>query len=338
MSLLQTNNTTTSSTSTITTICYNSNGLKENGRKADLVNGYRLWMDMVDPTASEIAKVQKEYNLDNDTINLIKQKAKRPQVRLLDDYIFTIVLDIQYKTLKQLVVNGIYMYVGKDWLITIHCSNIDLVSSIKHIFEKKNKKLIDLSINALYYTIINEVIGKYEQLLTSIELTITDFEQRSLYKKPSKVMLSYLEVVTRQIILLRRHFWYTRDILNLLTHTQKDKVEEIKYLQIAYDDISQLIELMESYGDTINSTRDLYLANVSLQLNDTMRILTIFSVILLPLTLITGVYGMNGFDLAKINEVPSGFVIVTIFMVIISVLLLLFFKQKQWLFNKEMEV
>ena len=72
--------------------------------------------------------------------------------------------------------------------------------------------------------------------------------------------------------------------------------KEIRYLQIAYEDINQLIELIESYQDTINSTRDLYLANVSLQLNDTMRILTIFSVILLPLTLIAGIYGMNGLD------------------------------------------
>ena len=58
------------------------------------------------------------------------------------------------------------MFVGKDWLITIHSSNIDLVSSIKYIFEQKNKKLKGSNIDALYYTIISEVIGKYEQLLT----------------------------------------------------------------------------------------------------------------------------------------------------------------------------
>ena len=150
-------------------------------------------------------------------------------------------------------------------------------------------------------------------------------------------MLSYLDTVTKQIILLRRHFWYTRDIMNFLTHTQKEKQEEIRYLQIAYDDISQLIELIESYGDTINSTRDLYIANISLQLSDTMRILTIVSVILLPLTLIAGIYGMNGLDLTKINELPLGFVVVILVMVFIIILLLLFFKRKQWIFIKEEE-
>ena len=321
----------------ITTTYYNSDGLKEVGSQKNFSDDYKLWLDIIEPSPSELSKIQKEYNLDDNTINLINQKAKRPQVRIHDDYIFTIILDIRYKTLKQLMVDGIYMFVGKDWLITIHSSNIDLVNLVKHIFEQQNRKLKESNIDALYYTVISEVIGKYEQLLTSIELTITDFEQRSLYKKPSKSMLYYLDTVAKQIIIIRRHFWYTRDIMNFLIHTQKENQEEIRYLQIAYDDINQLIELIESYGDTINSTRDLYIGNISLQLSDTMRILTVVSVILLPLTLITGIYGMNGLDLTKLNEMPQGFIIVILTMVLIVILLLFFFKRKEWLFIKEEE-
>jgi len=318
------------------TICYNSTGLKENDSKVELAKGFRLWIDIVDPTNVELLDIRKEFSLDINAINLIKQKVKRPQSRILDNYLFTIILDIQYKTLKQLTIDGIYMFVGKDWLITIHSSNVDLISPIKHIFEQKNKKLKDSNIDALYYTIISEVIGKYEHLLTSIEHTITDLEQKFLYKKPSKSMFSYLDTVAKQIIILRRHFWYTHDIMNFLSHTQADK-DEIKYLRMAYDDINQLIELIESYRDTINSTRDLYIANVSLQLSDTMRILTIFSVILLPLTLIVGIYGMNGLDLSHLNNIPAGFVIVILTMGVIALLLLLFFKHKQWIFIKERE-
>lgn len=326
---------------------YDANGINENGSKSDLSMGLQLWIDMVDPSPDDLAKIQKEYDLNEDAINLVKQKTKRPQVRMLDNHVFTIVLDIQYKTQQHLLIDGIYLFTGRDWLITIHSSDIDLVGPIKHLLEKKNRKLIESGINALYYTIISETIGKYEYLLTSIELTITDFEQKSLHKKSSKAMLNYLDMVTRQIILLRRHFWYTRDIMNFLTHIQQqheqqkdedDKNEkEIKYLQIAYDDINQLIELVESYQDTINSTRDLYLANVSLQLNDTMRILTIFSVILLPLTLIAGIYGMNGLDLTKIGDIPQGFVIVIITMVLVIILLLVFFRYKRWILVKEEE-
>ena len=117
---------------------------------------------------------------------------------------------------------------------------------------------------------------------------------------------------------------------------ERDK-EEVKYLQIAYDDISQLIELVESFRDTINSTRDLYMANVSLQMNDTMKTLTIFTVILLPLTLIAGVYGMNGVDQANLGNVSIGFIIVLVLMIEVAVFLFWYFKKKQWIMAKERE-
>ncbi|MCC2648346.1 MAG: corA 2 [Nitrososphaeraceae archaeon] len=98
---------------------------------------------------------------------------------------------------------------------------------------------------------------------------------------------------------------------------QSKKEVEVKYIEMAYDNITQLIQLVESYRDTINSTRDLYMANISLQMNDTMRILAIFSAIVLPLTFISGVYGMNGLDLNNINSLPLGFLIVVLSMIIV---------------------
>jgi len=65
-----------------------------------------------------------------------------------------------------------------------------------------------------------------------------------------------------------------------------------------------------------------------------MRILTIFTVILLPLTLIAGIYGMNGIDLQKLETLPIGFFAVLAIMVVIAIGLLLFFIKKQWLFAK----
>lgn len=315
-------------------IYYNSKGIRKEQVKSSDSESDKLWIDICDPSPEDLQSIAKEYDLDEDSLRLIGQKTKRPQIRMLDNYIFSIILDIRFKTIKQLIIEGIYIYVGQNWIITIHSSEVKIFSTVKDILEKKNTKLFASNINALYYTIIDEIISRYEQILTAIELTITDFEQKSLYKKPSKNMLNYLDVVAKQTIVIRRHFWYTRDAINFLTHTQNQD-NEIRYLQIAYDDIGQLIDLVESYGDTINSTRDLYMANISLQLNDTMRILTVFSVILLPLTLIAGIYGMNGLDLTKLSDIPQGLLIVLVTMALISILLLIFFKRKQWIFTKE---
>jgi len=76
------------------------------------------------------------------------------------------------------------------------------------------------------------------------------------------------------------------------------------------------------------------MANISLQMNDTMRILAIFSAIVLPLTFISGVYGMNGLDLNNINSLPLGFLIVVLSMIIVVAVLFIFFKKKQWILVK----
>lgn len=90
-----------------------------------------------------------------------------------------------------------------------------------------------------------------------------------------------------------------------------------------------MIDFVESYESTINSIRELYVAKVSLQINETMRLLTIFKAILLPLGLIAAIYGMNGIDLANITEMLTGFLIVLVTMAFIVVGLVLFFVKKR---------
>jgi len=123
-----------------------------------------------------------------------------------------------------------------------------------------------------------------------------------------------------------------RDLINYIKHVEEDK-QDIKYLNMVYDDINQLIEMVESYGDTINSTRELYIASVSLQMSDTMKTLTIFSAVLLPLTFIASVYGMNGMDLQRVLEIPNGIALVAATMAAVIGALFVYFKRKQWVLS-----
>jgi magnesium transporter len=316
-------------------IAYNEREIKEKGSKEDIKQGFNLWIDLVSPTESEIQSVQELFSLDAKAVESILNKSKKPQVRILEDHIFTIILGIKYKDLRTLITDGVYLFLGAGWLVTLHSADLDLINNVRKLFEEKNKKVLGASIDGLYYSIINEIVDTYEQLLTAIELTITDFEQRTLYR-PTKKMLEYLDTLSRQIIVLRRHFWHVRDILNFLIHMEKthSKKEEVKYVEMAYDNVTQLIQLVESYRDTINSTRDLYIANISLQMNDTMRVLAIFSALVLPLTFVSGIYGMNGLDLNNISSLPLGFALVILTMAIIVGILFLFFRKKQWILSR----
>jgi len=104
---------------------------------------------------------------------------------------------------------------------------------------------------------------------------------------------------------------------------------------MVYDDINQLIEMAQSYQETINSARDIFSNSVSLQLNDTMRVLTIFSTIILPLTLLLSVFELQGFDLNDITIVPKHFGLLLLIMSVIAGLTLIVFWKKQWIFSKD---
>ena len=289
----------------------------------------KAWIDLIDPTDDMIKSISAHFHLDQSALNLFNSKSKKPQIRILDEHTFTILLDIKFKNSQTVVTEGVYLFCGKNWLITIHSAEVDLTKSIRKLLEVENKKLMIESIEALFYSVLSQLIDRYEQVLTAVELTITDLEEKAL-NESARETIRYLATLSRQLIVFRRHFWRMRDVVNFLSHMEKDQ-NEVKYIQMAYDNISHLVELVESYRDTINSVRDLYIANISLEMNDTMRTLTIFASILLPLTLVATIYGMNGLDLNSLSKLPSGFIIVIVTMIIITGSLFFLFSKKKWI-------
>ena len=237
---------------------------------------------------------------------------------------------------ETLLVDSIYFFLGKNWLITIHSPEINLMQIAERIFNIKNETIKQTRIDALYYSMLAEIVTKYEQLLTGLELSVNDYQRQS-FVKPLPAIFESIDTLSRQAITLRRHFWHIRNVVNVLLHTEQEK-DDIKYVKIVYDDISQLIDFVESYESTINSIRELYVARVSLQINETMRILTIFTAILLPLALLVGMYGMNGLDLNNIGALPGGFFVLIATMGIITLGLILFFIRKKWLLAKKPKI
>jgi len=303
----------------------------------DLQNNYQIWIDVEDPSLEELTQIQKTFIIDANILKQYSSGLKKPQIKVLKNCIFTLLLSIKFKTLQIIETEAVYMFIGENWLITIHSSKSNLKQKINKIFEI-DKEIIESTIDILYYNILTKIVEEYEQVLTAIEIAMTDLEEKSLYN-PSKKILVNLEGLSRQLIILRRYFWKIREIFNFLLYlekeTEKEKEEHTKYLRIIYDNVNELLDLIESHKDTINSIRELYIAYVSLQMNDTVKTLTIFSVILLPLTFITGFYGMNGINLNNFFTVPSGLSLVLITMGIILAILIIFFRKKQWISQKD---
>jgi magnesium transporter len=301
-----------------------------------IIEGYNLWIDVSTDTTnshSDLERLQQSFCLDEDAIRAIKNGSKRSQARILKDHIFTIFLDLQYRNIKEIDANAIYFFLGRGWLITIHGKNIDLVKMGKKAFLKKNTRILESSVDALFYSLLAALVEKYEQLLTAVELRVLEFEKQSQYR-PTKKTLHMLDLLSKQAILLRRHFWRARNTISFLSYAEQDN-EDVKYLKMVDDDITQLIDMIESYRETMNSTREVFAGSISLRTDNTMRILTVFSVVLLPLSLVTGIFGMSGFHLDNISYVPGGFAVVAGVLAAIATISLVIFWKRGWIFVRD---
>jgi len=251
----------------------------------------------------------------------------------LKDHIFTVFVDLEYRNILELDTNAIYFFLGRDWLITIHNKETNLADIGKNAFLKKNRRILESSVDALFYSLLSALVEKYEQLVTAIELRELEFEKQSQYR-PTKKTLQMLDVLSKQAIILRRHFWQARNTISFLTYAEQDK-EDTKYLRMVYDNVVQMIDMVESYRDTMNSTREVFAGSISLRMNDAMRILTVFSVILLPLSFVTGIFSMSGFNLENVSDIPRGFAIIAVLLAGISAILLYTFWKRGWIFVRE---
>lgn len=316
-----------------TILSYNQSEIKTDGSIEDLANGYNVWIDFTDPDHEELLTLASKFNLDEEALEKYFNKSKKPEIRLSDNYTFTVMLNMKNRDPLTLETEGFYFFLGRHWLISIHSSEVNLKEEVEHLLTVKNKKIKEAQIDALYYNILAGIIQKYEQLLTAIELSVDDYQRKS-FANPSPAIFENIDTLSRQTIIIRRHFWHVRNVINFLVHNEHDK-DEVKYIEMVYDDISQLIEFIESQEGSINSIRELYVAKVSLQIGDTMRLLTVFTIIFLPLTLITGILGINGIDLNEIEVIPGGFIVVNIIMVCIAGGLLAYFIKKRWLLKRE---
>jgi magnesium transporter len=170
--------------------------------------------------------------------------------------------------------------------------------------------------------------------------------EAQLYDNPDKTIMYQAQGVKRSLIVLRRATWPERDKINSMIRDDNPLInDEVKvFLRDAYDHCIQIIDMIESYQEITSSIIDVYLSIISNRMNEIMKVLTIISVIFIPITFIAGVYGMNfahvdpvtnkvnPYNLPELSS-PYGYIYCWIAMILITAAQIWFFWRKGW-FNK----
>jgi len=221
-------------------------------------------------------------------------------------------------------------FLGTDFLFTIHLQPMTAVENVLGRLPN-DRRILANGPDYLLYDIVDEMVDGHFPLLDRIEECV-DALQESIFQRAEPAQLDELLHLKRDVNILRRHSLPQRELFNQISRGDAQFIQRqhLIYFRDVYDHMYRISETIDVERDQMSGTMEAYLSVVANRTNETMKVLTIFSSIMLPLSLIAGIYGMNFAFLPEIRW-HYGYPFALGLMGLTATILLLFFYRKGWL-------
>jgi magnesium transporter len=296
--------------------------------------GKITWIDITNPTEKDTEKLSKKYGFHELDLEDCLSENQRSKIDEYDEYLF-IVLHFPYydKRRKRIVIEEIDCFIGQDYLITLHDGKLKGMGRLLEQCRKKAyiKEYMDQGTGYFLYILIRELFDDCFPLVDDMDRSVTAIERDLFEGEAEQDMVRDILWLKKDVINFRRIISPQRAVIAQLEHKNKKFLPED--LEVYFDDVVDKIEKiwsnLENLKEITETIQDTNEVLISHQTNKVIKILTVFSVILLPLTLITGFFGMNvGLPYAD-HSLASLWIVGLMFVIVL--LMLVVFKLKRWL-------
>ncbi|MFB5612637.1 MAG: magnesium/cobalt transporter CorA, partial [Nitrosarchaeum sp.] len=256
----------------------------------------------------------------------------RPSIEIHENYIFLMLKMPHFvEESGKIELEQISFIISKHHLLTFQEIEADFFDQIRKRLRDNVGRIRTAQTDYLGYALLDAIIDSYFLVLEKIS-DISENLEDELMTNPSTNTLHTLQLLKRQMILLRKSIWPAREVLDNLQRSQTSLIyDETKtYLRDVYNHVIQVIDTSEGLRDVVGSLLDTYLSSVSNKMNEVMKTLTVIASIFIPITFIAGVYGTNFEYIPELSWYGSYFVMLGAMGVVASVMLI-WFKKKQWI-------
>ncbi|HKP87857.1 MAG TPA: magnesium/cobalt transporter CorA [Blastocatellia bacterium] len=304
--------------------------VKANGLRTLLDIPGLLWLDLDDPMSHALDDLAARYVFHELAVEDCRHAIQLAKVDYYDGYSFIIINSTHYTERPcELRIREIDAFIGTDYIVTVHYGES---LSIKEIERRLATKAMHLDRpDEVLHAIIDIVVDRYLPTLESIGDTIDRVED-DLLIHPDATLLQTIFELKRGMLQFRRAVSSQRELLNVLIRDDTRVISKDMriYFRDVYDHAVRAMDLVETYRDLLTGGLDIYLTQMANRTNDIVKGLTILATIMLPLTLVTGYFGMN-FEYMPWLKDPNGVWYTTGGMAVITVSMLAYFKYKKWL-------
>lgn len=302
-------------------------------------NGKELkWVNVTFAKKKELEYLKRNYNfnLRNLSDSLSSSYAQRLKIEEYSNYMFLIFrFPIMNINNKQIIASEIDCFIGKNYLITVHNKESEILNNLFNLC-KKDKDSLDLYLGkdplSLLYHISEKFINNCFFILDNINIEISKVEDQ-IFEGHQKKSIDGILLIKHNIVNFRRIMRSHRNIiLQLITrHTKFIKKHHIHQYENLISSIVSMWDIAKNHKEMIEALEYTNDSKLSYKMNDIMKTLTIFSVIVFPLTLLAAIFGMNTVGgMPFINDMDGFWKIIGI-MIVGSIGMFGFFKKKDWI-------
>lgn len=299
-----------------------------------IAQGPLTWVDIVHPTEAEIEWLRRRYNFHPLHLDDTLSKIQRPKIDDMDDYTFIVMHFPVYSRLVRVTTpSEVDVFLGPNYVITVHAGNLKPLS---RFFEQcqadpaLREKVMGRSVGYLLYQIVDKLVDYCFPILNKIDLNIEKVDDDIFEDKVRHTVLE-ISIIRRDIIAFRRIIKPLLPVITSLERKHRPILNEDmeEYFGDITDHLNKIWDTLEDYKEVIEGLSDTITSLTNNRINDIIKVLTIISVILLPLTLISGIYGMN--IPLPAQESQFAFEIVLGSMVLVIASMLAFFRWRKWI-------
>ena len=221
-------------------------------------------------------------------------------------------------------------FLSRNFLITVHRDPMQPVDDVCNRLPS-DARLLGNGPDFLLYNIVDQMVDAHFPLLDQIEESVDDL-QESIFKDAQPLHLDELLHLKRDINVLRRQSLPQRELLNQISRGDAAFVQKqhLIYFRDLYDHMFRISETIDVERDMMAGTMEAYLSVVANRTNEIMKVLTVLSTIMLPLTVIAGVYGMNFEHMPELHW-RYGYLFAIAVMAVVDTVLLLWFRRRGWI-------
>ncbi|HMG54339.1 MAG TPA: magnesium/cobalt transporter CorA [Kofleriaceae bacterium] len=301
--------------------------------RAALADDLRIWIDLERQTPEATALLADVLKLHPLTIEDIWADRSRPKIDDFDDYLYVIVHGIGAAKHDKLQSVEIDVVIGPNWLVTHDPAGLvsdDVGTELDH-----SARVMAKGIAWLAHALLDRAVDQYMPVIDQLDAEIEQLENEVLDRAgtPSgRGVLARILSFKRRLQELRRMSIHQREILLRLSRGEMDEIptEALPFYRDVYDHFLRINDIAEGYRDLVTSALDAYLSVQSNRMNEIMKALTLMSTVMMPLTFIVGLYGMNFKHMPELDWVWGYPAVIGTMAVVVSGILL-WFRHRGWI-------